>query len=106
MTYHTKCIQTTAKLSASVQDWGAISNRGLSLQRNVNGNMDSTKYQINIIHDIEMKSECVVFLQKVYIVCKISHHAITLKVLNSKRTRIFIDCKEYLFWNYQGIRRT
>ena len=38
--YHAKCIQTTVKLPASVKVWGVISNRGLSLQRNVNGNID------------------------------------------------------------------
>ena len=64
MKYHAKCIQTTVKLSASVQVWGAISNRGLSFRRKVNGNMDSAKYQSDIIHDIEMTCECVVFLKK------------------------------------------
>ena len=65
--YHAKCIQTTVKLPASVQVWGAISNRCLSLQRNVNGNVDSAKYQSDIIHDIEMTCECcVVSLQKGY----------------------------------------
>ena len=81
MIYHAKCIQTTVKLPASVQVWGAISNRGLSLQRNVNGNMNSARYQSDIIRDIEMTCECVVFLQKGYILCIISSHAITLKVL-------------------------
>ena len=81
MLYHAKCIQTTEKLPATVQVWGAISNGGLSLQRNVNGNMDSAKYQIDIIHDIEMTCECVVLLQKGYIFM-ISCHAITLKVLD------------------------
>ena len=64
MKYQAKCIQTTVKLPATVQVCVAISNRGLSLQRNVNGNMDSAKYQSDIIHDIEMTCECVVFLQK------------------------------------------
>ena len=45
--YHAKCIQTTIKLPASMQVWGAISNRGLSLQRNVNGNKDSANNQSN-----------------------------------------------------------
>ena len=44
-------MQTTVKLPASVQIWGAIGNRGQSLQRNVNGNMDSAKYQSDHIHD-------------------------------------------------------
>ena len=67
MKYHAKCIQTTVKLLASVQVWGAISNRGLSLQRSLNGDMDSAKYQSDIIYDIEMACECVVFLQKRFI---------------------------------------
>ena len=66
MKYHAKCIQTTVKFPASVQVLGAISNRGMSLQRNVNGNMDSAKYQSDTIHDIEMTCEYVVFLQKGY----------------------------------------
>ena len=81
MKYHAKCIQTTSKLPATVQVWGAISNRGLSLQRNVNGSMESAKYQSDIIHDIEMTFGCVVFLQKGDIFM-ISRHAITLKVLD------------------------
>ena len=64
-----------------MQIWGAISNRGQSLQRNVNGNMDSANYQSDIIHDNEMTRECIVFLQKGYILCMILRHAITLKVL-------------------------
>ena len=40
-----------------VQVYGAISSRDLSLLRKVNGNMDSEKYQIDIIHAIEMTSE-------------------------------------------------
>ena len=87
--YQAKLIQTTVKLPASVQIWGAISNRGQSLQRNVNGNMDSAKYQSDIIHDNEMTRECVVFLQKGYIFMQDlapCHY--------SKSTRIFVDCKE------------
>ena len=79
--HQAKLIQTTVKLPASVQIWGAIGNRGQSLQRNVNGNMDSAKYQSDIIHDNELTCEFVVFLQKEYILCMISCHAITLKVL-------------------------
>ena len=79
--YQAKLIQTTVKLPASVQIWGAISNRGQSLQRNVNGNMDSAKYQSDIIHDNEMTCERVVFLQRGYILCMISLFATTLKVL-------------------------
>ena len=79
--YHAKCILTTIKLPASVQVWEAISSTGLSLQRKVNGNIDSAKYLSDIIHDIEMTCECAGFLQKGYSLCMISHHAITLKVL-------------------------
>ena len=57
MKYHAKCIQTTVKLPGSMQVCGAFSNKGLSLQRNVNGNMDSAKYQSDVIHDIEMTCE-------------------------------------------------
>ena len=81
MKYHAKCIQTTVKLPASVQVSGAISNSDLSLHRNLNGYMDSAKYQSDIINDIKMTCECLVFLQKGYILCMISCHALTLKVL-------------------------
>ena len=85
--YHARCIQTTVKLPASVQVCGAISNRGQSHQRNVNGNMDSANYQSDIIHDIEMTCEYVVFLQKEYI---FRHDLAPCN--NSKSTRIFLDC--------------
>ena len=88
MKQHAKCIQTTVKLPASVQAWGAISNRDLSLQRNVNGNMYSAKYQSDIIRDIEITCECVVFLQKGYI---FMHDLVPCHT--SKNTRIFLDCK-------------
>ena len=39
----------------------------MSRLRKVNGNMDSAKYQNDIIHDIEIKCECIVFSQKGYI---------------------------------------
>ena len=71
-----------------VQVWGAISSRGLSLLRKVNGNMDSAKYQRDFIHGIEMTSECVVFPQKEYI-CMHDHASCH----NSKKTRSFLECK-------------
>ena len=48
--YHAKCIQATVKSPV------AISSRCISLQRKMNGNMDSAKYQSesDIIHDIEI----------------------------------------------------
>ena len=72
-----------------MQVWEAFSNRGLSLQRSVNGNMDNAKYQIDIIRDIEMAYESVVFLQK----GSIFMHDLA-PCHNSKSTRIFQDCKE------------
>ena len=59
--YNDKCIQITVKSPVSVQVWGAISIRDLSLLRKLNGNMDSAKYQSDIIYDIEMTCECVSF---------------------------------------------
>ena len=52
-----KCIQTTVKSSVIVKVWGAISSRGISFFKKLNGNMDSAKYQSDIIHDIEMAFE-------------------------------------------------
>ena len=86
MKYHAKFFQATVKLPASVQVWEPISNRSLSLQRNVNGTMDSAKYHSDIIHDIEMTCECVVFIQRDIFLCMISCHAITLKVLEYSET--------------------
>ena len=77
MKYNDKCIQTTLKSTVSGQSCGAISNRGLSLLRKLNGNMDSANYQSDIIHDIEMACLCVLFPQKGYI---FMHDTITLKV--------------------------
>ena len=58
------CIQATVKSPVSMQISEAISSRCISLQRKVNGNMDSAKYQSDIIHEIEILCECVVFPQK------------------------------------------
>ena len=88
MKYHAKFFQTTVKLAASVQVRGPISNRSLSLQRNVKGTMDSAKYHSDNIYDIEMTCECVVFIQKGYIFM----HDL-LPCHNFKSTRIFRDCK-------------
>ena len=80
------CIQTTVKSPVSVQVWGAISINCLSFLRKFNGNMDSAKYQSNIIHHIEMACECVVFSQKGYIFvhCLAPCH-------NTKINRTFIE---------------
>ena len=58
----------------------------------MNGNMDSAKYQSDVIHDNEMTRECVVFIQKGY-----TFMLNLAPCHNSKSTRIFLDCK--------GIRR-
>ena len=63
---------------------GTISSRGMSLLREVNCNMDSAKYQSDIIHGIEMTSECAVFPQKAY-TCM---NDLT-PCINSKNTRTF-----------------
>ena len=54
----------------------------------MNGNMDSAKYQSDIIDDIEMTFECVVFPQKGYIFI---HDLLTCH--NFKSTRPFLECK-------------
>ena len=58
----------------------------------MNGNMDSAKYQSDIIHDIEILCECVVFPQKDMFYIMILRHAITLKVLEHSK-----NVKEYPF---------
>ena len=79
----------------SVQVWGAISCRGLPLLRKVNGNMGSAKHQRDIIHGIEMTSECVVFPKKEYTVM----HDLA-QCFNSKKTRTVLECKgiPFLEW--------
>ena len=55
----------------------------------MNGNMDSAKYQSDIIHDIEMTCEYVVFPQKGYIFIRDP-----LTCHKFKSTRTFLECKE------------
>ena len=84
-------IRTTCyavKSPVSLQVWVATSSRGLSLLRKVNGNKDTAKYQSEIMHDIEMKCECVVFPQKGYIFI---HDLATCH--NAKIARSFLDFK-------------
>ena len=76
------------KSPESVQVREAIADRCISLQRKLNGNMDSAKYQSDIIHDIEILCECVVIPQKGYIFI----HDIA-PCRNSKSTRTFQECK-------------
>ena len=86
--YHAKCIQATVKSPVSVQVCEAISSRCTSLQRKVNGNMDSAKYLSIIIHDIEILCECVLFPHK----GQIFIHDIP-PCHNSKNTRTFQEYK-------------
>ena len=60
----------------------------MSRLRKVNGNMDNAKYQSNIIHDIEMTRQRIVFQQKGYIFI----HDL-LPCHNSKSTRTFKESK-------------
>ena len=76
------------KLPESVQVCEAFSDRYISLQRKVNGNMDSAKYQSDINHDIEILCECVVFPLKGYVF--INDIA---PCNNSKSTRTLQECK-------------
>ena len=57
-----------------------------SLLRNLNGNIDSAKYQIDIIHDIEIACKCDVFSQKGYIFVPG-----LAPCHNTKSTRIFLE---------------
>ena len=72
-----------------VQVWGAIKHRALSFLRKINGIVDSAKFQSDIIHDIEMICECVVFPQKGY---TFIHDLASCH--NFKSTRTFLEFKE------------
>ena len=80
-----------------MQGCGAISSKGLSPLKKVNGDMDSAKYQSDNIHDIEMTCECVVFPQKGYIFM----HDLA-QCHSSKSTRTFLCCIEILVWTRPG----
>ena len=56
--------------------------------------MDSAKYQSDIIYDIEMACECVVFPQKGYIFAPCHH---------TKKIRTFLECKGIPFLDWPGI---
>ena len=59
--------------------------------------MDSDKYQSDIIHDIEMTYERVVFPQRK---CIFMHHLAPYD--NSKSTRQFLECREILVLEWSG----
>ena len=84
------CIQTIVKLPVSMQDCGAISNRGLSFLRKLNGNLDSAKYQGDVIYDIKMVGECVMYPQKGYIFV----HSLA-PCHTTKSTRTFLEYQEW-----------
>ena len=96
--YNDKCIQITVKSPVSVQVWGALSSRGLSLLRKLNGNMDSARYKSDIIHDIEMACECVLFPQKgcIFMHDPASYH-------NTKSTLKFTECEGLPFLDWPEI---
>ena len=76
----------------------SVSSRGISIIRKLNGNMDSAKYQSDIIYDIEMACECVVLQRKGYIFM----HNLAPRH-NTKRTRTFLDCKGIPFLDWPRI---
>ena len=59
--------------------------------------MDSAKYKSDIIYDIEMSCDCVVFPQKGYIF--MHDH---MPCHNAKRTRTFLECKGIPFLDWPG----
>lgn len=61
------CLQRTVKSQASVQVWGAFSSKGVSMLKRVQGNLNSQRYQAEIINDIKNVCECLVFPDKDYI---------------------------------------
>ena len=69
------------KIARSVQVWGTISSRGISIIRKMNGNMDSAKYQSDIIYDIEWHVNALCSHGRDISLCMISRHAIILKEL-------------------------
>ena len=60
--------------------------------------MDSAKYQSDIIYDIEIACECVVYQQKGYIYM----HDLA-PCHNSKSSRTFIECKGIPVLEWPGI---
>ena len=90
------------KIASKCASLGAIEHRGLSLLRKMNGSMDSAKYQSDIIHDIEMTCECVVFPQTGYIFIHDTLTYMTLKVLeNSKNVKKYHSGMIREFARYQ-----
>ena len=46
---------------------GAISSKGVSQLKIVNGSLDSKRYQNEIINDVKLQCECLIFPKKDYI---------------------------------------
>ena len=65
--YHPACINRCVKNPFGVMVWGAISSKGVSQLKLVNGRMNSKYYQENIMNDIKLQCECVMFPGKEYI---------------------------------------
>ena len=65
--FHPACIDRCVKNPLGVMVWGAISSKGVSQLKLVNGTMNSKAYQDNIINDIKLQCECIMFPNKYYI---------------------------------------
>ena len=65
--YNPDCINYCVKNPLGVLVWGAISSKGVSQLKLVKGNLNSERYQREIICDIKMQCECLMFPQKNYI---------------------------------------
>ena len=72
----------------SVQVWRAISSRGMSLLRKVNGNMDSAKYQRDLNMVVQWQVNALCSHRMNISVYMISRHTTILK-----KTRSFLECK-------------
>ena len=55
--YNRDCINSKVKHPLSIQVWGAISYYGKSHLKMVNGNLNSIKYQTEILGDIKLKCD-------------------------------------------------
>ena len=65
--YNRECINSKVKHPLSIQVWGAISYYGKSQLQMVNGNLNSIKYQTEILGDIKLKCDCMAYPIKNYI---------------------------------------
>ena len=66
--YNADCVNSKVKHPLSVQVWGAIYYYGKSQLKMVNGNLDSVKYQNEILQDITLKCDCLAYPMRNYII--------------------------------------